>query len=149
VLGVALGLAPTLVFVAGCAAPEPPVPATFSSINQRLFQVGCNFTSCHDASAGHDQGSLDLATDPYRALLGADGLGAPAQNIKGSATGLLRVKPGDPDHSLLWIKLNLALPAKVADSMYGEAMPETAPGSVHQNVLDAVYQWIAAGAQNN
>jgi hypothetical protein len=126
VLALALGLAPVVV-AAGCGAPEPPIPATFSSINQRLFQVGCNFTSCHDASAGHDQGSLDLATDPYRALLGADGLGAPAQNIKGTATGMLRVKPGDPEHSL----------------------PETAPGSVHQNALNAVYQWIAAGAPND
>jgi hypothetical protein len=135
---------------AGCLPPpDPPIPATLSSLNQQLFQVSCNFSSCHDSSAGHDQGSLDLMTDPYGALLGADGGGVPAQNIKGTATGLLRVKPGDPENSLLWIKLKLNLPAKVSDALYGEAMPETAPGTVPQNVLDAVYAWIDAGAPNN
>jgi hypothetical protein len=118
-------------------------------VNQHLFQVGCNFSSCHDSFAGQAQGSLDLATDPYQALLGADGQGAPAQNIKGTATGLLRVKPGYPEESLLWIKLNLMLPPKVSDPMYGESMPETAPGSVHANVLKAVHDWIEAGAPNN
>ena len=141
VLALALGL--------GCEPPEPVIPPTFSNVNQRLFLVGCNFTSCHDSGAGYDQGSLDLATDPYGALLGVDGLGAPAQNVKGTATGLLRVKPGDPEHSLLWIKLNLMLPPKVSDPLYGESMPETAPGSAQQNVLNAVHDWIAAGAPNN
>src|SRR5215470_17790703 len=75
--------------------------AHFSSIKQELFAKSCGTggMACHSASGAENSGGLDLATDPYRALVGAN-----AANLEGSVTGLVRVKPGDPNGSFLMIK---------------------------------------------
>lgn len=117
--------------------------AHFSSIKQELLAKSCGTagTSCHSAAGSVDSGGLDLATDPYSALVGKG-----AANLAGSATGLVRVKPGDPDGSFLVIKLRTMTSA---DPNYGSGMPFTAPGSVCGNAVDAIAQWIAQGAHND
>jgi len=117
--------------------------AHFSSINQNLFAKSCGTggTSCHSAAGAADSGGLDLATDPYHALVGKN-----AANLAGSVNGLVRVKPGDPNGSFLVIKLRTMTSA---DPSYGSGMPFTAPGSVCGTAVDAIVQWIAQGAQND
>jgi hypothetical protein len=115
----------------------------FSYINHNLFRAVC--TSCHAAGAGPTFGSLDLVTDPYHALLGPSGQGAPASNSLGSEMGLVRVKPGDPGNSLLYVTLVLL----AYDPLYGNAMPPSPLPPNSPELVAAVRAWIAAGAPNN
>ena len=129
----------------GCDAADAgtPTPATFAQLDQRLFQAqGCTMFGCHGAGAGPAVGGLDLVTDPYTALLGT-GSGAPAANSQGQLRGLLRVKPGDPSHSLLWIKLQMS----AGDyATYGQDMPFSGGNLVPASVLEGLEGWIEAGA---
>lgn len=119
------------------------VDATLSSIDQKLFKVTC--TACHAGSLAQSSGGLDLSGDAYTALVNVT-----AQNFAATPSarplGLLRVKPGDPEGSLLHHKLNTGT---TPSPQYGEGMPLNAPGSVCQQVKDAVRDWIAGGALNN
>jgi hypothetical protein len=141
-----------LVACAGCSSDTicPTLQPTFTSIKTQLLQTSScgsmNASSCHSAKGAQFSGNLDYATDPYVALLGTDGKGAPAQNIKGSAMNLLRVKPGDPANSFIVIKLKTK---SGMDPQYGSGMPFPAPGSVCSTAVDTISQWIAAGAKND
>ena len=119
------------------------VAATFSSIDQKLFKVTC--TACHVGGLAQSSGGLDLSGDAYSALVNVT-----AQNFAAAPgarpSGLLRVKPGDPGSSLLYQKL---LIGTTPSPQYGEGMPLNSPGSVCQQVRDAVRDWIASGALNN
>ena len=117
--------------------------ANFTSIKQELLQKSCGTSgaSCHSADGSIDSGGLNLATDPYHALVGKM-----ATNLEGSVQGLQRVKPGDPQNSFLIIKLQMT---SSADPQYGSGMPFTAPGTVCPTAVDAIRQWIANGAPAN
>ncbi|HEX3596304.1 MAG TPA: hypothetical protein VHU80_14440, partial [Polyangiaceae bacterium] len=87
----------------GTCVPKAVCPAvlapTFDSLNTNIFSVSCGTagSDCHSHSGSVNSAGLDLADDPYTALLGSDGKGAPAGNIDGSVQNLVRVVPGDPD----------------------------------------------------
>jgi hypothetical protein len=115
----------------------------FAYIRHNLFQSVC--VSCHAVDAGAAFGNLDLVTDPYHALLGQDGQGLSASNIVGSESRLLRVKPGDPTNSLLYIKMVLI----AYDPLYGDSMPPPPMAPSSPALVTAVKSWIAAGAPNN
>jgi hypothetical protein len=115
----------------------------FAYINHSLFQAVC--VSCHAAGAGPTFGNLDLVSDPYHALLGPGGQGAPASNLLGTETGLLRVKPGDPSNSLLYETLVLI----AYDPIYGNPMPPLPLPPNSPELVAAVKAWIAAGAPND
>ena len=57
--------------------------------------------------------------------------------------GMLRVAPGDPDHSLIMLKLR-----GTSDARYGSHMPDTGQ-QLDQGDLDAIAEWIRLGAQND
>lgn len=125
--------------------------STFESIRTNVFAKSCVLSECHAASNAVNAGELDLETDPYTALLGGDGTGAPANNISGSVKNtpgappeLRRVIPGNPDDSFLVIKLSTK---DRADPKYGSGMPFSAPGSVCPGTLSAIRDWIRAGAK--
>jgi hypothetical protein len=119
------------------------VTATFSSINTNLFQVSCGTggAGCHSSAGAMYSGGLDLQANGYAGLVNA-----PGNNIAGSATGLIRVKPRDPANSFLLIKL---ITAVGNDPQYGSGMPFSAPGQVCPAVRDTIAAWIDAGAPNN
>jgi hypothetical protein len=135
---------------AGCPGQFAVCPQglepSYDSIRTRVFAVSCGAEGsiCHSAAGGNDSGGLHLAGDPYPELLGNDGQGARASNIAGSARNLLRVVPGDPDHSFLVIKLSTKTSA---DADYGAGMPFTSPGSVCPEALATIRAWIADGAK--
>jgi hypothetical protein len=135
---------------AGYAVCPCGLTPTFESIRTNVFAKSCVLSECHAASNAVNAGELDLETDPYTALLGSDGAGAPADNISGSVKNsagappeLRRVVPRNPDASFLVIKLDTK---NRADSKYGSGMPFTAPGSVCPETLSAIREWIRAGA---
>ena len=68
---------------------------------------------------------------------------AAAQQTEAAQGGLLRVKPGDPTHSFLMMKLEPNLPLG-----YGDHMPDTGQ-QLEQGDLDAISQWIAMGASDD
>ena len=160
IAGVGLALA---LLGGGCGDPggaadgggvQPAFSPTYANVNDRVFNVGCGNTLtglCHAKGAGPVVGSLDLATNPYLALLGESGQGAPAAPASSGSgysfayTGLILVKPGDPDHSLLYQKLTLHGPS---DPTYGFRMPYVNP-PLPAGVIEAVREWIANGAKND
>jgi hypothetical protein len=84
-----------------------------------------------------------MSQDPWTALMGPDGHGAPAQNVDGTLQPILRVAPGDPDASLLVLKLESTATGGGAT---GRGMPEPYPGSVCPDTQAAIRAWVAAGA---
>ncbi len=138
--------------LAGCAPPDPCAnsPATFSAIDRCIVQPTCAaFASCHSA-AGH-MGDLDLATDPYNAIVGA-----PCKNSVAAARGWHEVTAGDPSTSFLYQKLVLPAatdkPPHPGDPLQngglGDRMPQTGQ-TLDGPSIDQIKQWIAAGAQND
>ena len=152
------------VFLTGCASSDAcpgashcpdavalcpsPVEPSFASLRSQVLGVSCGASgaACHSSGGAVDSGGLDLSTDPYSALLGSDGSGAPAANIAGSVTGLKRVIAGDPEHSFLVIKLSTKTGS---DPRYGSGMPFGSPGALCAADLDQIRAWIQAGAKNN
>ena len=139
---------------AGFAICPAGLQTTFDSIRTNVFAKSCSNSpgSCHSKDGAVNSGGLDLETDPYTALLGTDGMGAPGNNISGTFRNaappappiLRRVVPGDPDHSFIVIKLM----TKVRnDPKYGSGMPYPTPGSVCPPTLQAIRDWIQAGAK--
>jgi hypothetical protein len=126
----------------------PTLAPTFTSINNDLFQVGCGSKSnkCHGTAAVvAGVNGLDMQKDPYTALLGTRGTGAPVDDVSGRPQGLLRVRPGDPLHSMLVLKLKL----KGDSDQYGSSMPFDNPGAICDATIAIIGQWIQQGAKNN
>ena len=119
--------------------------ATYASIEEKILHVSCGTggTNCHSATGSVFSGGLDMETDAWTALVGADGLGAPAQNIEGSVDGLFRVFPGESASSLIHIKLTITA---TGGGLYGRGMPRPTPGSVCPETVEILDEWIDGGA---
>ncbi len=99
-------------------------PVSFSNDIQPIFNQNC--TSCHPNS-----GNLDLrAGQSYNNLVNVQAGGYPA----------LRVKPGDPEHSVLYKKID-------GSGAYGSNMP--LGGSLTSTQKNLIKTWIEQGALNN
>jgi hypothetical protein len=130
----------SLLFAFGCSGPPP---TTFSAINQQVLQPSCaHFSVCHSKTGARDAGKLDLATDPYTALVNAD-----CTNDQAKAEGKKRVVAGDPANSFLLIKLQLPVTA-TDDGGYQESMPLKNPHLPDVD-LQGIRTWIMKGALNN
>ena len=138
---------------------EPPTPTTFAGINDQILSGCAGASVCHAAKVC-SQGNLDLRLDPYAALVGV-----PAVNTKAAASGLLRVRAGDPAQSFLVRKLTLPPdptsqacdPDSTAHSTcepnpivgsYGSCMPQSNL-PLDPRTVAAIERWIASGAPNN
>lgn len=116
----------------------PLVQARWAEIDQHLIQVGCGVrsTNCHSSGGAVQSSALDLSGDPYARLVNG-----------GSADGgFVLVKPGDPDHSFLYVKLHQT---RSFDPQTGSGMPPDHPGETCAQAQEAVRQWIVAGAERN
>ena len=120
------------------AAPS----ATFTMIyNNVIVSSGCLAgPACHSAPAGNLR-MIDQAT-AYMSLVGVAAMG---MNTMGGTTncadtGMQRVKPGDPDNSLLVQKLSGTPPCGVAMPPGGMLTPEK---------LMLIRTWIQNGANND
>jgi hypothetical protein len=122
------------------AVCPPGIAPTFASIDELVFKQTCGTggTACHSSSGSLYSGGLDLQAGAWDALVGK-----PGNNIAGSRRDLLRVAPGDPDASLLVLKLRLKTGS---DPELGSGMPFGRPGSVCPATLTAIAAWIAGGA---
>ena len=129
--------------VAQAGICPPGIQPTYSSLDQSFFKVSC--TTCHSGAQAASSGGLDFSGDAFGALVNVTAQNSQAQPGSRPA-GLLRVKPGDPDNSLLYQKL---LIGPTPSPAFGEGMPLDSPGSVCQETREAVRLWIASGAPRN
>jgi hypothetical protein len=132
-------LAATLLLGA-CTAPQPESfpDHKFSTIQRRVLDVSCAAT-CHQTGNAMVFGQLDLsAGHAYAAMVNVA-----AKNVGAVQDGLLRVKPGDADHSLLFIKIAGHTPIA-----YGTPMPQSGV-PMSPAAIEAVRAWIADGAKND
>jgi hypothetical protein len=124
---------------AGCGTPAP---ATFTDIYAVMFPLGthgqCNY--CHSVPANEiSNGRLGMGetrAEAYAALVGRGSMSA-----RCGGGGARLVVPGDPNASLLYLKLSAA-PA------CGDRMPQGASPLTAAQV-EMVRSWIAAGAPND
>jgi hypothetical protein len=122
--------------LAGCPmapTPTPTPPASFAMIQRTIFSPSCAVATCHDATS--HTGNLVLEEDAsYEQLVGV----AP-DIFTARERGLLRVDPGQPDNSLLLLKLAGPSPD------LGSRMPLVG-GPLAPADIQLVRDWIAQGA---
>jgi len=111
--------------------------ASFAHLESRLFTPSCATSGCHDR--GTAAAGLDLTAGRAHAAL----VGVTPTTPGARSAGMLRVRAGDPEGSLLYHKLAVGDGHHAGD--YGNPMPLGAdPITVGQ--LEFVRRWIAAGA---
>lgn len=114
-----------------------PAGPSFAATIQPIFDTNhCSTTGCHAGAIPAEL--MDLS--PGRAY---------AQIVNVRSTGFhewWRVKPGDPDSSLIYVKVSEICAQPPPDCPTGERMPKGfAPLSPTQ--IEAIRTWIAAGAR--
>jgi hypothetical protein len=116
-----------------------PNLASFENMKQHIFKHGCSTSGCHSAAqATNPQHGLVLeGGDVYERLVNVD-----PRNTQALDSGLLLVKPGVPDSSFLYHKINWnAYP----QFHFGNEMPLGA-NALTGDEIEFIRQWIAAGA---
>jgi hypothetical protein len=129
----------TAVILSSCKT-DAPVQAdnnsSFAKLQQKVLSKSC--TGCHTQNTDYGlQSGLILDADvSYQNLVGI-----PAHYVKAKTDGLLRVKPGSADNSLLYMKVHGIPQTKE----YGALMPMGFPAlTIGQQ--EFIRQWINAGA---
>ncbi len=118
--------------------PTPPfnLDSTLPRIQATIFSSTCVDLGCHNAH-DHAGGLVLEGGQSYAALVRAV-----PQNAAASASGFLRVDPGNPDGSFLLTKLTL--PA-VFDPNFGSRMPLGKP-PLERAEIERIRTWILRGA---
>lgn len=145
-----------LIALASCSSPRdrspPPPPAhrdaaavpSFAREIEPVLAKHCTGKDCHG-----DEPSINITLDLRPAAAYHQLIGVPAEM---GTTHLARVKPGDPDDSMLVHKLTGRLGFKEGkrmpiDAQSGEPI---VPSPLPPGFVDGmVVPWIAAGAPNN
>jgi hypothetical protein len=114
-------------------AAQPDAASGFGAIYEDIFLArNCDSYLCHGANAG----GLDLTS---RAAAYADLVDAESTGLDCRDLGLSRVVPGDPDASLLLLKLDAEPPC-------GDSMPPSTRDLLPDAEVDRIRAWVAAGA---
>ena len=115
--------------------PSPHLQPSFSSISTEIFQTTdlagrTSCVTCH-TNVGHPPaGNLNLAGDPYAALVNVASTGRP---------GAVLVVPGDPESSYLVRKLE-------GRDITGLRMPRNGPPYLTDGQITVIRRWIELGA---
>ncbi|MBU1099377.1 MAG: hypothetical protein KKA84_03150 [Bacteroidetes bacterium] len=106
--------------------PSTEMPASFSAIQETVFNNSCATSGCHSGS-----------------VLPNLSAGVAYSNIvnRTSFEVLDYIEPGEPDNSYLLRKIK-------GGGISGGRMPDGAP-PLNQSVIDSIETWIANGALNN
>lgn len=121
--------------LACCDGGEPERVATLTAIRADIFDPRCSASVCH---ANNGARGLDLKNSPFEGLVDVASVADPS---------IVRVKPGDPDNSLLFQVVQAPVPdAELASGTLGK-MP--IGGDLDEADLDQLRRWIEDGAENN
>ncbi|HSZ81787.1 MAG TPA: hypothetical protein VLA14_05875 [Polyangia bacterium] len=108
-------------------------------------------TNCHDCHQTGMDGMLDLtAANAFKSLVGLGSGGAVLQNKTckvGGTTIMYRVAPGDPAHSLMYLKITTPQATLTTDNC-GNTMPKgkTQLGTMTPADATTIQTWIMQGA---
>lgn len=122
--------------------PAPTVDpnlASFENMKQHIFSHSCSSSGCHSAAQATNQqhGLVLVGSDVYERLVNVD-----PRNAQALDSSLKLVKPGVPDSSFLYHKVNWnAYP----QFHFGNEMPLGAD-PLTANEVEFIRQWIASGA---
>jgi hypothetical protein len=145
--------------------PPPPAPPSFTRVTREVMtEKNCGGAACHSLNLGGF--TLAAKTTLYGVLVdqpaagefcgpnagtdggaGDGGAGDGGAGDGGAGDGgprptYIRVIPGDPDNSLLYLKLKHTQPC-------GEPMPPPPAAALGEAQVQLVYDWIALGAKND
>jgi hypothetical protein len=132
-----------LLVLAGCSSGESDdtTAATFSALDARVFRPSCTL-ACHSGGE-FAAGGLDLESDGHAALVDQ-----PPSAAVCEGQPFVRVAPGQPQESLLYLKVMAKLDGTLPPC--GDVMP---PGAdkppVSTEDAEAIRDWIEAGAPND
>jgi hypothetical protein len=115
---------------------QPADEAPYGSFSH-IYEVA--FRSCRTQCHAEGFSNLNMATREaaYAALVDQD---SNPRNMNCAHLGLKRVKPGAPDESLLYLKLDINAPC-------GQQMPPG--GTLKKELQDEVRAWISDGAKDD
>ena len=108
---------------------------SFTSIYEKVFAASCAFASCHSTVSHRADLSFTTLDEAYQGLVSV-----PPSNTVALAAGYLRVDPGKPETSFLLKKLAVPGPGE------GNRMPASSSSPLSDNVINAIREWILAGA---
>ncbi|MDD9933056.1 MAG: hypothetical protein OXT09_05605 [Myxococcales bacterium] len=145
-----------LIHISGCyltptpeLEPQEPTPVamegetldnTLESIQEHVFTPACAGSGCHDEDTMAGMLDLSSAEVSYDSLVGPDGEGVPAANRVAAENRWLRVKPGDPNLSFIYRKLELP--------GLGEGAPmPIGPFQLTEPYMHQLHVWIEEGAE--
>jgi hypothetical protein len=116
--------------------PTPNLEPTFTSVQQDIFSTtdaaGRSLCiGCHTSVGRTPPQGLNLAVDPYAALVNVPSRSRPE---------LMLVKPGDPENSYLIHKL------EGRSGIVGLRMPRNGPPYLTDGQILVIRRWIAIGA---
>ena len=114
----------TLGIGSGCDAD--PIEPRLSALQERIFTPSCSTISCHGGP--HPANGLDLQDGRAHESL------VDVESFTGHG---VRVVPGDPEASLLM---------RVLEGPVGDIPSMPNGGTLSSAKIDAVYEWIEAGA---
>jgi len=161
---VVVGVFAAAALMSGCgggSGSSETIPMTLTEIQNNIFSPRCG-AACHNPNGSGYIGTnfstpprpLDLSSKDasYAALVGSSGIGV--DSTIGAFCGAtltehgdqpcgVRVKPGDPDHSWLVVKIEGTNPVGT-----GDEMPQFADDLSFTEIA-MIRQWIAEGAKNN
>jgi hypothetical protein len=106
--------------------------ATFTAVQQQIFNQSCAFSGCHGGSSPAE--GMDLRSGSAYANI---------VNVRSSQMSSLdRIEPSDPDNSYLYLKV-------IGDSsISGSRMPRGG-AMLSQDLIDLLRDWIERGAPND
>ena len=154
-----LMLAMTMVLTAGCGSdlgdvfvmPEKAAkPKSFTLLYNTVLRPSCSNAYCHYSGVGIRISDLDMSSRSYAywSLVDQPG-GGPACGKMGT-----RVVPGDPDHSLLYLKVlptapcGARMPANVT-TMLMTGTSEFSGTPLPDDQQQLIADWIANGAKDD
>lgn len=114
----------------------------YRQLHAKYFSTagGCASSSCHGGDKGIASLSFQDVDKSYKMLVGTT-----PTNDDAASAGLMRVKAGKPDESLVYLKLS-ASAADLLTKHYGATMPIGGEGSPGPKTLTAIKKWIEGGA---
>jgi hypothetical protein len=115
-----------------------PLGPNYVSIEANIFRMRCT-NVCHSGGPKNAAAGMDMNADAYAVLVGV-----PAAGEDCAPSGLMRIAPGDPEMSLLYLKVRAKREATAAPC--GDPMPQGERPPITEAELEAIEGWILAGA---
>ena len=115
---------------------------TMTAIYDDVLSLRCAVRFCHIGSTGATP-IMSTKDHTYEQLIGVPAAGAKCADA--GLAGLLRVDPGHPETSLLYLKIENPPPA----GLCGDQMPSGNSLPLEDPDIEQIRQWIVQGAANN